>query len=67
MPKYEYRCKKCLTKFEMSGTFEVMLAIKPLCPNCRSENVSKLISVPSIHFKGNGFYKTDNNAIGEEE
>lgn len=59
MPKYEYKCNKCLTKFEMSGTFEVMLTIKPNCPSCKSNNISKLISNPFVHFKGNGFYKND--------
>jgi putative FmdB family regulatory protein len=55
MPIYEYECRKC-------GTFEVTQRITetPLrrCPKCRGK-VSRLLSAPSIQFKGSGWYVTD--------
>ena len=55
MPIYEYECRKC-------GTFEVTQRITeaPLrrCPKCKGK-VSRLLSAPSIQFKGSGWYVTD--------
>ena len=59
MPRYEYVCNKCKTKFEIVATFDTILFMKPSCPNCKSEKVKKIISLPVIIYKGNGFYKTD--------
>ncbi|HEY8516394.1 MAG TPA: zinc ribbon domain-containing protein [Candidatus Binatia bacterium] len=56
MPIYEYRCPKC-------GVFDHMQKIteKPLkkCPTCGSGKVSKLMSNPAFHLKGDGWYITD--------
>jgi len=30
------------------------------CIKCKGENIEKLLSPPSIIFRGSGFYKTDN-------
>jgi putative FmdB family regulatory protein len=59
MPIYEYECQKCKTKFEMSGTFEMLISLKPQCPNCKGNKVKKLISIPFVHYNGKGFYNTD--------
>jgi len=61
MPTYEYKCQVCFTKFEISGNFETLLLLKPVCPNCKGNKVKKLISIPFVHFKGGGFYSTDKN------
>jgi len=57
MPTYEYKCDNC-------GPFEVERKItdKPLsnCPTCAGP-VKRLISLPSIAFKGPGFHVTDYN------
>jgi putative FmdB family regulatory protein len=44
MPIYEYRCKECGVRYERI-VFS-MSAPAPACPNCQSEEVEKLISVP---------------------
>lgn len=56
MPLYEYKCSVC------GKVFEIMQRVNdpPLkkCPACQGK-VTKLISVPAIQFKGNGWYITD--------
>jgi putative FmdB family regulatory protein len=59
MPVYEYKCEKCLTKFEVSGTFNTLVLLKPFCPNCNSDKVKKLISIPFVKYVGDGFYTND--------
>jgi len=31
----------------------------PICPKCYSNAIEKIIAPPAVHFKGQGFYKTD--------
>lgn len=60
MPIYEYDCPVC-------GRFELIQKVSdaPLdeCPSCAQKNIStqvaKLMSAPSFHLKGSGWYKTD--------
>jgi putative FmdB family regulatory protein len=59
MPIYEYKCQNCLTRFEIRGTFETFLFLKPVCPECGANEVKKLLSTPSIQYKGKGFYTND--------
>ncbi len=56
MPLYEYHCKGCGKKFEVRQKF----ADKPLTvhESCGGE-VERLISAPTLHFKGTGFYVND--------
>ncbi len=56
MPLYEYRCKACGHRFEKIQTFSAPDWKE--CPVCKGE-VERLISAPSIQFKGSGFYSTD--------
>ncbi len=58
MPIYEYECKNC-GRFEKIQKF----SDSPLseCPTCKGE-VNKVISAPSVIFKGSGFYVTDNRS-----
>ena len=56
MPLYEYRCKACGHRFEKIQTYSAPDAKE--CPVCHGE-VERLISAPSIQFKGSGFYSTD--------
>ena len=57
MPKYEYACKSCGERTEVTQSF----ADAPLteCPACGGV-LRKVFSAPSIAFKGSGFYRTDN-------
>jgi len=57
MPTYEYECRHCGHRFELSQK----ITDKPLsqCPKC-SKKVTRLIGSGSgIIFKGPGFYATD--------
>ncbi len=57
MPIYEYQCRDC------GHIFDVLqkLADEPLkfCPDCGKPELKKLLSAPSFHLKGSGWYKTD--------
>ena len=56
MPLYEYNCHRCRKNFEVRQKF----ADEPLTTHedCGGE-VERLISVPTIQFKGTGWYVTD--------
>jgi putative FmdB family regulatory protein len=56
MPIYEYSCKKCKARFEIMQ--KVSDPPKHKCPQCGGSLI-KIISVPALQFKGNGFYITD--------
>ncbi|MGH9264797.1 MAG: FmdB family zinc ribbon protein [Acidimicrobiales bacterium] len=59
MPKYEYACKSCGERLEVTQSF----TDAPLteCPACGGA-LRKVFSVPAIAFKGSGFYRTDNRS-----
>lgn len=59
MPRYDYKCKAC-------GAHEIIAHgfyadEKHDCPmeNCNG-TMEKVFSPTPVHFKGSGFYKTDN-------
>lgn len=56
MPLYEYKCKKCDHIFEKLQSCN---ANNPICPQCEEGNVKRVISTPSLRFKGSGFHVTD--------
>lgn len=61
MPIYEYQCQGCSKVFE-----EMVLPGKPeprVCPVCGAE-ISRVISAPSFHLKGEGWYVTDYKKSG---
>ena len=60
MPLYEFTCANCTQHFEQILSFAMTEA--PTCPHCRSTETRRLMSMPAIHFKGSGFYKTDSIA-----
>lgn len=55
MPIYEYKCSECNTKFEMfyKSTKD---ETKPVCPKCKSEKVSKVLSKVNAKVSGVGVY-----------
>ena len=56
MPVYEYKCEKCGDLFEVRQKFaDEPVTIHEKCGG----PVERLISVPSLQFKGSGFYLTD--------
>jgi putative FmdB family regulatory protein len=56
MPLYEYECKKCHHRFERIQKFSDPHVKK--CPDCRGP-IEQVITAPSVHFKGSGWYVTD--------
>lgn len=75
MPIYEYRCDDC--GYENSVLQKVNEQPLNTCPKCGG-SFRRLVSAPSIRFKGSGFYLTDyknnssssasnNNAGGNEK
>ena len=63
MPIYEYRCAKCGTTVEAMQ--KVSEAHLKTCPQCGGA-LKKLVSSPSIQFKGSGWYITDYARKGAE-
>jgi len=56
MPIFEYRCPKCLTKFEIRHLGSEGTDSK--CVNC-NVHLEKQISLPAIRFIGKGFHCND--------
>ena len=56
MPIYEYKCKKCASRFEQKKGFNE--PSDATCPHCHSEADRVFLPAPII-FKGSGFYVTD--------
>ena len=62
MPLYEYHCKGCGKKFEVRQKFaDLPLTVHESCGG----EVERLISAPTLHFKGTGFYVTDYGKNGQ--
>ncbi|MCF7844604.1 MAG: zinc ribbon domain-containing protein [Kiritimatiellales bacterium] len=57
MPRYDFQCHACSYTFEEERSFGESKT--PVCPQCGA-TTEKLIAPPNIHFKGDGFYNTDN-------
>ncbi len=56
MPTYDYRCEHCGHEFSKIQSFKE--GALEVCPNC-GQRPTRLMSLPSIVFKGSGWYKTD--------
>ena len=57
MPIYEYECKQCSRRFEhLQKSSDAPLEI---CPSCKTESLTKLVSSASFQLKGTGWYATD--------
>ena len=62
MPTYEYECTRCGHRFEEFQ--KITDAPVATCPECQGP-VKRLISGGSgLHFKGSGFYITENRSEG---
>ena len=72
VPAYDYSCQTCGTRFEVIQSFsEDTLARCPeadsiaspaACTQPGKGEVAKVFSVPSITFKGDGFYRNDSRS-----
>lgn len=62
MPLYDYQCKTCehIEKDVLISSFTKEDEEKPQqCSQCLGEDIERFMGVPSLHFKGTGFYCTD--------
>lgn len=57
MPIYEYQCGSCGSKKEHLQKLSDEPI--PVCPECGSNNYTKLISAAGFQLKGSGWYATD--------
>jgi putative FmdB family regulatory protein len=64
IPTFDFQCTACKEEFEKTLPFGSKA--KPACPTCGSKKTEKLITMPSIAFKGSGFYKTDSSKRTEK-
>jgi putative FmdB family regulatory protein len=56
MPRYEYKCEGCGEVFELQQKFaDEPLTVHDTCGG----HVERLISAPTLQFKGSGFYVND--------
>ena len=62
MPLYDYRCHRCGETFEVRQKFAD--AVLTVHENCGGD-LERLISLPSIQFKGTGWYVTDYGRNGK--
>jgi putative FmdB family regulatory protein len=57
MPTYQFRCKIDQSMLEIQqGFYDNTI---PNCPLCGKE-MNKVIGATPVHFRGSGFYRTDN-------
>jgi putative FmdB family regulatory protein len=63
MPIYEYQCKACGHHLEEIQGFNDAPLTK--CPQCKKAKLVKLVSAPSFHLKGTGWYATDFKNAGK--
>jgi putative FmdB family regulatory protein len=50
MPLYEYACHNCHSQFELL----IRASEQPQCPECDSQRLEKLLSVPAAHSASGG-------------
>lgn len=72
MPAYDYSCQTCGTRFEVIQSFSEdsltrcpeadSIASPAACTQPGKGQVAKVFSVPSITFKGDGFYRNDSRS-----
>ena len=57
MPTYEYQCKACKAVYELRQGFDAATTHK--CEECGKGTAKRVLRVPSVVFKGSGWYLTD--------
>ncbi|MCK4302675.1 MAG: zinc ribbon domain-containing protein [Candidatus Eisenbacteria sp.] len=65
MPLYEYVCDRCGEKWEVLTGNRGKVRDLDICPHCGSHGTRRL-STFSTHYRGSGFYRTDNRRKEDE-
>lgn len=64
MPIFEYQCQACGHQFDALQKIGEGALRK--CPECGKLKLRKLLSAPSFHLKGSGWYQTDFKGKGKK-
>ena len=59
MAEYKFACKNCGKPFTISHPMLEESPIDRFCPHCHSTEVIRVWTPIPIHYKGSGFYTTD--------
>ena len=57
MPIYEYRCSSC--GFQKEYLQKMTDPVMSVCPECKSQTFSKMLTAAGFQLKGSGWYATD--------
>jgi putative FmdB family regulatory protein len=57
VPIYEYRCSSC--GFQKEYLQKVSDPLLSICPECKQETFSKMLTAAGFQLKGGGWYATD--------
>ncbi len=57
MPTYDYQCQGCNAVYELRESFSAPM--EHVCEECGKATAKRLLSAPTIVFKGTGWYVTD--------
>ncbi len=60
MPTYDYKCDKCRKTYELRQGFDA--ASEHACELCGKGVAKRVLSAPTVVFKGSGFYVTDSRS-----
>ena len=61
MPTFSFQCKECKYEFEELKLWDDEIIYCPKCNSAKIEKNMKFYVVP-IHFRGKGFYTTENRS-----
>ncbi|MBI5462948.1 MAG: zinc ribbon domain-containing protein [Gammaproteobacteria bacterium] len=62
MPIYDFHCRHCDRSFELL----IGLSEKPACPECGSEDMQKLVSLPAPQGKTSGILSSARSQAARE-
>ena len=59
MPIYEYQCSNHNCGLRIEQLQKITDAALTLCPACKTESLTRLVSAAGFRLKGGGWYETD--------
>jgi putative FmdB family regulatory protein len=62
VPIYEYRCTSC--GFQKEYLQKMTDPVMSVCPECKKQTFSKMLTAAGFHLKGSGWYATDFKSSG---
>jgi len=65
MKVYVYRCSQCNDEYEENHILKDKEEL--VCGRCGVASLHRVYSLAGVIYKGNGFYKTDNRKVRNDE